>query len=146
MKAWRWLVFGGLLTGAAEASTVRIIVDGEGLDQIAVEPTFILPDGSSQTWQSLLADCFAQQGAGVLVYDPDFGSCRPFELALPSERADAFDLGAGLVIFDTLTRETCLPGKCVVTVGGAPAGGGSAPVDPTDPIFADGFELLVPQS
>ncbi|NEZ02713.1 hypothetical protein G4Y73_00955 [Wenzhouxiangella sp. XN201] len=130
------------------AGPVRVVVDGERLDQLSVEAVFGLPDGTQQTWQALLAGCFPQQGAGLLVYDPDLGNCLPFDQALPSEWPDAFDLEAGVVIFDTLTRETCLPGECVVTVGGAPAGGdpGPGPGEPPDPIFADDFELLVPQS
>ncbi|WP_376695647.1 hypothetical protein [Wenzhouxiangella sp. EGI_FJ10305] len=145
MKQRYCLPLAGLLVcGQVAAGPVRVIVDGEKLEGLAVEAVFLLPDGTQQTWQSLLADCFAQQGAGLLVYDPGSGDCRPFELALPSEWPDTFELEGGVVVFDTLTRETCLPGECVVTAGGgAPTGG---PVEPPDPIFADGFELLIPQS
>lgn len=147
MKNWYWLPLACLLaSGSLAAGSVRVIVDGKQLDRLAVDAAFLLPDGRQQTWQSLLADCFAEQGTGVLVYDPEFGSCRPIELALPSEWPDAFDLDAGVLVFDTLTRETCLPGECVVTVSGSVAGGGTGPGEPPDPtIFADGFELLVPQ-
>lgn len=146
VKKRHWLSLAGLLVcGQVAAGPIRVIVDGENLDRLAVEAVFLLPDGSQQSWQALLTDCFAGQGTGVLVYDPDLGSCRPIELALPSEWPDAFDLDAGVMVFDTLTRETCLPGECVVTVSGAVAGGGTGPGEPPDPIFADGFELLVPQ-
>lgn len=146
VKKRHWLVLACLLAGGPlAAGPVRVIVDGEQLDGLAVvEAVFLLPDGRQQTWQAVLSGCFAQQGAGLLVYDPDVGNCRPFELALPSEWPESFDLEGGVVIFDTLTRETCLPGECVVTVGGAAAGAG--PIESPDPIFADDFELLVPQA
>lgn len=138
------LAAGLVVCTSAAAGPVRVIVDGEKLEGLAVEAVFLLPDGTQQTRQSILAGCYNQQGSGLLVYDPGVGTCRPFELALPSEWPDTFELEGGVVVFDTLTRETCLPGECVVTTGGgAPAGD---PVEPPDPIFADDFELLLPQS
>lgn len=140
-----------LLAGSlppAWADHARVLVDGQRLGSLPVEAGFLLPDGTYLFYQTLYEACRDHQAAGDLYFRPDTSECHPLIEVSPPDLPERIELGDGVVVFNQLTRETCLPGKCVVTVGGVPAGGGPGPgpVDPADPIFSDGFELLIPQT
>lgn len=132
----RWLLGLAMLSAAANgfAQHARVLVDGDRLARLPAASRFLLPDGSLLSIQTVIQACSSIQSAGVLYFDPADSSCRSAFVLSPPDLPDTIQLEEGMVVFNRLTRETCLPGRCQVVIAGS-----GIPPEGEPPVVVDSF-------
>lgn len=126
MNARFWLLpAASLLATSALAEHSRILADGNRLGSLPVEARFLLPEGGMLSYQHLIEACRDLQARGVVYFRPDTGHCQSVTQVPFSDLPDEPLPAEGIVVFNRMTRETCLPGHCQVVAGVAGGGTGT---------------------